>query len=210
MVPTWRLKEAVTLHGRDWFGRSAVLIIAPNGKDEWCWNRSRISPELLAPTRRGVALAAHSHRLLEFEHLGALRHIGLRGISLYGKGWPPHYGRALDMWEALQPACQIVQDPVQWVTVQEPVRWLYPGQRGDGLGYTEIRPWHRPSLIVHVHITYPGLGTYSCSYCFPNDALLLSTWAAWTQGWPSWLRHGASLLGRFGWPHGHTIQWAGG
>ncbi len=209
-MTTWRLRETVTLRGCDWFGRPAALIIAPNGGNEWWWNGSRISPELLTPMWRGVALAAHSHRLLEFEHLGALRHLGLRGISLYGKGWPPHYGRAFDVWEALQPACYTVQDPVPWVTVREPVHWTYPGQRGDGIGYTEIRPWHEPKLIVHVEISYAGLGTYSCTYRFPDDALLYSMWSAWTQGWPTWLRHGAALLDRFGWPHRHTIQWAVG
>lgn len=133
MMTTWRLRETVTLRGCDWFGRPAALIIAPNGGNEWWWNGSRISPELLTPMWRGVALAAHSHRLLEIEHLGALRHLGLRGISLYGKGWPPHYGRAFDMWEAVRPACHTVQDPVPWVTVREPVHWTYPGQRGDVL-----------------------------------------------------------------------------
>jgi hypothetical protein len=74
--------------------------------------------------------------------------------------------------------------------VQEPIWWTYPRRRGNCIGYTEIRPWHRPNLIVHVQISYAGLGTYSCSYRFPDDALLYSTWSAWTQGWPTWWRHG--------------------
>lgn len=207
MIRTWRLKKPVTIHGKDWFGKESSITMVPHEGSDWWWNGVKITSEILVPIKRGVSLSIERKSLQEFEHYGVLRYFGLQGVLIIGSGWPPHFGRALDVWAVIQPMCEVVNEPLSYVTVKDYVHWNYETEIHR---YTSIQPINEPLLVVKLYIEYVGIGALSRTYTFPNDVLLGNVLTAYTQGWPRWLRYGAIVLDKCGWPHYKTVQWAEG
>lgn len=58
-----------------------------------------------------------------------------------------------------------------------------------------------------VIINYPGLGTKSESFSFPNDDLLEMLCGVPNQGWPKWFYYISRIASVFGWPHHNTVAW---
>lgn len=93
-----RLTRAVSVEGRTVWGRKCNLVLEPHGKDDhWRWGNAGdapITPELfgLRTSGRNVALVKDKCVLKEFEHIGFLHALGLRGVRvwLHGSTRPPY------------------------------------------------------------------------------------------------------------------------
>jgi len=92
-----RLIGEVSVEGRTVWGKKCLLVLEPHGKDDhWRWGNAGdapITPELfkLRTYGRNVALIKNKCVFKEFEHVGFLHALGLRGVRvwLHGSNRPP-------------------------------------------------------------------------------------------------------------------------
>ncbi len=205
-----RLKEKVDITGPDFWGRKAKLSFLPTLVHGWHWKTGVeliIDPEIATSRLWRTALSYYDRRLNIYEHIGVLRWFGLCNLFIESTPWFPYFGRPLELWRAVNPHCQNDSEEIKWYTIKKSVCWKYPKCRNGQEAFTKIYPHDRPELRVRVTISYPGLGTTSLGFCFPNKHQLEALCAVYNQGWPKCLYYFSKIASLFGWPHHNSATW---
>lgn len=219
------LTQEVEIRGHTVQGKKTYVILSPNPKrNGWVWEtgqeRVAITPQIMVPLRRRVALRHERSIFNEFEHLGILRAAGLQHVRLWCPGaWPPYDGGSLAIWNQVMPYTRKsgVLHPYRFVfrspldifyrLPSDPTR--YAVYSGDGREHGV--------LDLTFYVNYPGLGEQRYRFEHGKDDLKPLVEAR-TLGWPPILRHvsraaGASSwllrLFRRQWPHHNRIVWPG-
>lgn len=212
------LERAVTIEGSDFFGRRAILTINPAKVAGWmlqytkCGYAVPVDYKIAVYRKRRVTLSYDETRAHVYEHLGALRYMGIDGVMIRPiTAWLPYYGRTWEMWQSVKDACLEINRPMHWCAVKEVLRYDHPAPRK---GYTIIEPPENINdlcLEASIMINFPGLGAYARRYS--TDRLTMErAMQVYTQGWPPWLRH-LSRMASFwplSWPHHQHINWSNG
>src|SRR3989338_8503885 len=188
----FKLEKTTRILGRDYFGRKSFIIFTPTRSPGWYWgmpngNTMEIQPTMLQHNPRRLALVHDKAKIEFFEHIGALRFIGLSGVMMESSPWPPYFGRTHELWEALKPNCVESGESIRWVTPQTSATWSYAQTYHDLQSrFTEITPSEEKKLRITITIDYPRLGEYEKTYTIPDIELLEEIFQAHSQGWPSW------------------------
>jgi hypothetical protein len=199
------LTEEVVIEGPTFLGGTGRLILKPRSEPGWTWNGRLISVADLKRRRRRLRLE-HDGEVLEiFEHIGPLAFAGFSSLAIEGRGWPPYYGRALELLDAALDTSVETETELPVFSFDRPI----PGMRDEGR-YLEVNPSVHPELVVDIEINYPGLGYIRREFRFPDLQLLRKVSMAYTQGWPKWLKYPALAGHLMGWPHFHRITWPNG
>lgn len=203
------LVNPVRIRGRDFFGRGAEVTLAPAGEPGWFWHVGGedvpIAPSCVHADRRCLVLRHGEHRLHVFEHLGALRAMGLDGVRITAAtSWLPYDGRALQYWRAL-PQATAEGEPLRPMSnrLRECV------QRNDGIPRRlDVKLGTGDALKIAVRVAYPKWGERTVTRTFPDkrggwDAII----SARPLARPQWLRAAARAAALLGWPHYDNVLW---
>lgn len=208
----WALEKAVRLDGRDVFGRRSSLLIEPADTPDWVWKVDGIdvpiTPNRIIAKRRRVALTYGGCDFNEFEHVGILRAIGLRGVRvqlLDGASWPPYDGRSFALWQAVVPHMRERGDLSPFRPTCVAIQKATNGQRY--VQYSRSKQWDNALLIQGV-VHYPRTNAKHFWHKHPGDDTLPLVCAR-SLGWPRSLRMPAKLAGMCGWPHYGNLNWPG-
>lgn len=214
-----RLVEPTTIRYPSFSGmfgmRPGTLVLRPTIGTQW-WLKTRdgrveIEPSLME--RRGQQItikAPDGTKLVIFEHIGVLRWFRLAGVEIEVVKRPPYYGRALEVWQKLLPACCETKLELPWYTVSETLRWEYPRPRGGKTAFVELRPATRPGLTVDVETSFPGIGSLRRQFSLPDAVCLREICSGYPAGLPNpRLRYTVGRLARFllRWPHMRCVAW---
>jgi hypothetical protein len=209
-----RLIRAVSIEGRTVWGRKCLLVLEPHGKDDhWRWGNAGdtpITPELfgLRTSGRNVALVKDKCVLKEFEHIGFLHALGLRGVRvwLHGSTRPPYmcsqalWGevfRSIEYEGGLQPWAPA---PSDWTSSSGPVdrRITYKAD-SDGLVLRAVVNYgHGPTGNFELEIKTKGP--------LP-EADIARAIAAPTLARPSALGPLVWAAQKLGWLHAERLAW---
>lgn len=209
-----RLTKKVIIEGPDFRGLKGKLTFYPlESKNGWMWRSKKsflvsINSAIVDIKTRRTRLYFQGRKLQIYEHIGPLRWFGLCGVSIESTPWPPYYGRVFELWEAIKPYCkEDTSKDINWYTVREPVKWIYPNPRNGQIAFTEIRPNTGKELKMKITCNYPGMGVWTMFFSFPNNKELEELCLARNQGWPPYLYHFSKIASKCGWPHHRTSTW---
>jgi hypothetical protein len=204
------LVNPIRIRGHDFFGRRAEVTLAPAGEPGWFWHVGGedvpIGPGIVHAERRCLMLRHNEHRLHVFEHLGALRAMGLDGVRMTAAtAWLPYDGRALQYWNALP----------QTTAEEEPLRPMSRRReesvhRSDGIpGRLDVKLGAGDTLKITVRVAYPGWGERTLTRTLPDE-----TGGGWDDvisarplAKPPWLRAAGRAAALLGWPHYDSVLW---
>lgn len=204
------LVDPVRIGGRDFWGRRAEVILEPVDQPGWFWRVGGedvpIRPSLVHCKKRYLMLRHGEHALRVFEHLGALRALGLDAVRIVATtAWLPYDGCALMFWEAIQSS--LAEDgrlhPMA-TTLRESVF------REDGAPRRlNVKLGASDSLRISVRVSYPKWGEHEITRIPTSEDA--RRWrdiiAAKPLARPPWLRRAARAAAFFGWPHYHGVLW---
>ena len=210
----YRLEKTVHIAGHDYFGRTASITFMPIDAPGWYWKMPdgsaiEIEPSMLRHNSRRLTLVHDNTKMEIFEHVGALRFMGLSGVLIESSPWPPYFGRTHELWQALKPQCKETDEPIRWVTPRAHTFWSYPQtHRNLKCRFTEMWPNKTKRLKITIEIDYADLVKDEKVYDIPNKELLEQILQAHSQGWPSWLHGPSTLLEWFPFrPRHECITW---
>jgi len=202
------LVNPVRVRGRDFWGRDAEVVLEPADRPGWFWRVGGedvpVSPSVVHAERRCLALSHRGERLHVFEHLGALRAIGLDSVRIVAMtSWLPYDGRALSYWNALLPSMQEEGRlrPMAG-TLHESVT------RNDGIPRRlDVKLGATDSLKITVRVSYPNWGERTMTRSFPENGGWDDILAARPLARPPWMRSAARCAALLGWPHYGNVLW---
>lgn len=200
----YTLSDEVLVCGYDFWGRSTSVLFRPVDKPGWFWQtacgeRVLIDHRIAQTKKNRIVLASGSERMHVYEHLGALRYLGLDGILVVPEtSWLPYDGSAALFLDACKPK---FQRSGTMRFVHAAAAFLANGNRH--VSYEATRTC---GMTIEVGIDYPGIGAEHATYHAPHTSLqkVLRTK---TQGWPPYRRYAAQIASAFGWPHADSIVW---
>lgn len=237
MIRRYRLAGEVTVKGRNFWGFPAELTFSPtpNGERGWFWrprpDGGSIVPidadcaishiqqiSLIHEDEKGFLLCLH-----KYEHIGVLRFGGVDGVVVSTRcsslfpGWPPHFARAYEFWNAVKERLVSTDETIPWVTIPDTVY----GTRSSGrAGYTKLEPAASEGQNLHLTLSvqceYPEIGRGQIEYRLPpvegvydytEEVALEGLMAVHTQGFPKMLFYLSLLASAFGWPHHERAVW---
>jgi hypothetical protein len=214
------LTQPVGLYGPGYFGhlgkRGKIAFMPADNFGEWTWQIDRkrflqINPRIVDTSTRRLRLidseGGSDKKFEVYEHTGALRFTGLGNVLVSSSKWPPCFGRTIEQWQALKPACRETSRDLSWYTPKRSFSWVYPRKRNGSVGFTEIHPSAEPKLSLEITCTYPGVGELVQDFTFPNLKLLEEIFAVHTQGWPRKLYWPARVGALLGIPLYRTSNW---
>lgn len=251
MILKHRLVKEITVQGKNFWGLRSQLTFAPmpHGEPGWFWrpapdeNPVPIDVHCAAVQKRRISLAYQGERgtryLHCYEHIGVLRFTGIDGVIVSVKGfpagWPPHHGRALELWQAISLHCKDTEEGISWILIPDAetdesgtlARGLtgIDGFRSDGsTGFTGLRPNEAGRLSIVVHCDYPGINKGALYRCITHSSEtdekesarerletpdLKDCLAAYPIGFPKRLYY-LSLLASIvlRWPHHNRTVWS--
>lgn len=243
MIRRRRLEKEVKVEGKNFWGLRSRLTCTPteHGEPGWFWRPAPdedlvpIDVRCATVQKRRISLAYQGERgaryLHCYEHIGVLRFTGIDGVIISVKGfpagWPPHYGRAFELWQAISRHCKDTEEGVPWISIPDATAdddgRLVEGLTGiDGLwsdrspGFTGLRPNSKEGrLTVLVRSDYPSVNRWTLYHSVANGYEELETpdlrdcLSAYTPGFPKRLYY-VSLLARFflRWPHHGRTVWS--
>lgn len=212
------LKGLVEISGADVLGRPSLVTLGPCPNDQhgWSWSTDGEGfwPVTVLSTQcnsslRHLYLYRNGKKANILEHLLPLAFLGLRDIHMIApKPWLP-YLMPGEVWKILEPHLQFEDERIRWKTVENTVRHGYKKKRDGHEAFTEIRPHSKPTLVVDITISYPGLGERKRVYDLSrtsNDELV-RIMSVGPQGW-YWPIGILELLLRWRkWPHINKVVW---
>lgn len=199
------LTKSVTMSGPNFFGFPGSITFEPSNQSGWYWKTSDATIPISLATANPIAscncvtLQHGRNRLSIYEHIGALRWMGLDGIVVQSTPLPPYDSRVIDQWHTLCSSAQLVSDHLPWVTGGSAC--VYHDKVPGGL--IQFTPSSSPGLNVEIVIDYPGLGGYELHW--NTSESLLPAFYAYSQGYPPWKQTLANLIG---WIHRDKVVWA--
>ncbi len=212
------LTEAVTVEGKDVWGRRGWIRFSPSRMSGWHWKTSSgetvaIDKEIVAYNKwlRFISLSYGGHSIHIWEHIGVLRFFGLDGILVESSPWPPYHGRAFELWRALYPHARRSEEMIPWCTPEYDAEWHYGGVRQGG--YTRIVPILEKKLGLTVTADYEGIGAKTIRFTidsripFELASNMDPVIEAHSQGWPRRRYWFCLLLQLLGWPHFYNVTW---
>jgi hypothetical protein len=200
-----RLTRPVAVSGRDMLGRKAQIRFLPLDMYGWHWKCGNqvvpITSDIASSNSRRITLQYKGHLLEIYEHIGVLRWTGLDGVAIESARMPPYFGRARELWQALEPFCKKTGEKIPWIQLCGD----YSGTACVNGRNVTLSPGGN-GLTIKIFIDFKDLGEKTSTYGLPMP--LGEIFEARTLGWPSCLYYPSKLVGLLGWPHNGKAEWA--
>lgn len=204
------LRNYVTIHGHDLFGRSSEIIFRPSLEPGWWWEPTpgilkKIDSTVARTYGQTIQLEFRRYTLPEYEHIGILRLLGIRDVVIScPTGRPPYFGRALELYRALLPLLIETKEEPSYVTIGSSVTKTNPKHPNR---FTKLYPSYGGKLIIDQYSEWKPL-PYTQEKHEITEKLILSVMEKYPQGYPHSRYHLSRALSTVGiWKHHKRITW---
>ena len=171
-----KLRETVTVPGRDVWGRESWIRFSATDKPGWWWKRPdrklvQINFDIVKTMPRRIVLESNDYTFHIIEHVIGLSALGLDGVVIecenfkgFRSGcWPPTDGGAKLYWDDIKDHVVRTNETVVYKTLQESIKW----KSGDRS--VTIEPTEYDGIEVWIHVDYPGIDACDFLLRLPED-----------------------------------------
>ncbi len=215
------LTREVVIPGRDLLGRRCKIIFKPFYKPGWyladdLGHPHPIDHRIAKALKGRIALKVPGIKLQVWEHLGALRFLGIDHVIIFISpsyspigDWPP-YKTAWEYYEFLAPHLRSVDEEMEWIGPKEDYIASIDQNGLNRKCWIQKNGRHEPSLNATIRTQWLPLPEI-CKTISINNNLKADDLKAFLMAKPQGVNHfqqyACRLLAWFGWPHLNGINW---